>query len=528
MKKFLLLIMLVSTTAFSQTNTFTITGRAEGLKDSTKLFLRDDNGGKIIASAIVMHEKFEIKGSYPANDSFMYVTLHNKDYSSYKMFWIETERIGFNASKGNFSNAQITGSSIQLLADQLHQLTNSSYDSIRSLARSLNNKTGTDSVAIQDSISSIEQRIAQIRVGFIRKHPNSIYSASELSGVCKRIPVSTTRELYSLMPIHLQNSIYGKLIKKTIDFKKEIKVGETFVDFEQRGIDGKMVRLSDQKFEYLLLEFWFSNCGPCVRENPKLVEMYKEFHPKGFEIVAVSVDEDEKIWLDAIKRGGLPWVNVCELTGTANTAAIIYGVYEYPTNFLINKEGKIIAKNLRGDDLKKKLQELFKVNALKDNLELKKMVEKDQAIRMSNDVSNLEEIDQLHRNRVFELLALDSIKTNEDKINSALILQHTALEYCGDKLKSISPENYLLAYQFSKAAFNNGYKKAANFIAVTYDRYLLYTKGYQKYGTQRVFEDKTGEEVWAPIDQSTTDQERALYNVPPLNSLLSKYKMKSL
>lgn len=167
-------------------------------------------------------------------------------------------------------------------------------------------------------------------------------------------------------------------------------------------------------------------------------------------------------------------------------------------------------------------------NKFSNNLELKKMVEKDQAIRMSNDVSNLEEIDQLHRNRVFELIALDSIKTNEDKIHAALILQHTALEYCGDKLKSISPENYLLAYQFSKSAFNNGYKIAANFVAVTYDRYLLYTKGYQKYGTQRVFEDKTGEEVWAPIDQSTTDQERALYNVPPLDSLLSKYKMKSL
>ena len=167
-------------------------------------------------------------------------------------------------------------------------------------------------------------------------------------------------------------------------------------------------------------------------------------------------------------------------------------------------------------------------NAISNNLELKKMVEKDQAIRMSKDVTNLEEIDQLHRNRVFELLALDSIKTNEDKINAALILQHTALEYCGDKLKSISPENYLLAYQFSKSAFNNGHKKAANFVAVTYDRYLLYTKGYQKYGTQRVFEDKTGEEVWAPIDQSTSDQERALYNVPPLDSLLAKYKIRPL
>jgi peroxiredoxin len=228
------------------------------------------------------------------------------------------------------------------------------------MSQRVTTKIGRDSVALQDSILAIEKKINQVQIEFIRQHPNSVFSASLLGSVGKKIPVAVTQELYSLLPIQLQHSRYGQLVKKLIDFKRELKVGDTYVDFEQRGTDGKIVRLSEQKYEYLLLEFWFSNCGPCVRENPKLVEMYKEFHPKGFEIVAVSVDNNEKVWLDAIKRGGLPWINLCDLTGTDNTAAIIYGVYEYPTNFLINKEGKIIAKNLRGDDLRKRLLDLFK------------------------------------------------------------------------------------------------------------------------------------------------------------------------
>nr|WP_315176596.1 TlpA disulfide reductase family protein [uncultured Flavobacterium sp.] len=361
MKKNLLLIMLMTNAVFSQTTTFTIIGRIEGLQDSTKLFLRDNKAEKTIASAYVMNERFQIKGSYPTKDAFLYVMLHNKDFSKFKNFWIEKDKIEFQAAKGNFSDAKITGSSLQLLADQLQKSTNPHYDSIRMLTKNLINKSGPDSLAIQNSISSIERKIDQIQVEYIRKHPNSIFSASLLSVISKKIPVTKTKELYGLLPTYLQNSNYGKLVKKVIDFKKEIKVGEHFIDFEQRDSNGKMVRLSDVKFEYLLLEFWFSNCGPCIRENPKLVELYKKFNPKGFEIVAVSVDKSEKIWLDAIKRGGLPWINVCELTGTDNTAAITYGIYEYPTNFLINKEGKIIAKNVRGEDLQSKLMELFKI-----------------------------------------------------------------------------------------------------------------------------------------------------------------------
>ena len=152
------------------------------------------------------------------------------------------------------------------------------------------------------------------------------------------------------------------------------------------------------------------------------------------------------------------------------------------------------------------------------------MVLKDQEIRIKN-LENLDSIDKPQRIRLMEMIANGNIKTDKDKLNAALILQHTSLTYCNDKLSSVSNENYLLAYLFSKSAFENGYKEAAYYVAITYDRYLLYTEGYQKYGTQRIF-DENEEEVWAPIDTKTTDEERAEYNVPPLKELLKKYKIK--
>ena len=165
-----------------------------------------------------------------------------------------------------------------------------------------------------------------------------------------------------------------------------------------------------------------------------------------------------------------------------------------------------------------------KISDVSNNKELEQLVVKDQEMR-NNDTLDMEPIDKMHRHQVMELLADGQVITGQDKFNAALILQHTALTFCNEKLVSISPENYYLAYKLSKSAFESGYKNAGNMTAATYDRYLLYTEGYQKYGTQRIYDEKTEEEYWAPIDSNTTDEERAIYMVKPLKKLLKEYKI---
>lgn len=175
-----------------------------------------------------------------------------------------------------------------------------------------------------------------------------------------------------------------------------------------------------------------------------------------------------------------------------------------------------------------------------DNPLIEEMYLKDIEIReldAKTDTVNLEEYDKIHREKIFQLLAENKVITPKDKIRAACILQHTAAKICDGELTSLSPENFLLAYKLSSDALlilkqKNDTITIKNeniprIIALNYDRYLLYTFGYQKFGTQYVFDDKTGEMLLAPIDTTlSNDAERKKHNVEPLNVLLSRNKMK--
>lgn len=177
-----------------------------------------------------------------------------------------------------------------------------------------------------------------------------------------------------------------------------------------------------------------------------------------------------------------------------------------------------------------------------DNSLIKEIYLKDIEIReldAKTDTVNLEEYDKKHREQIFQLLAENKVITSRDKIRAAWILQHTAAKFCDGELTSLSSENFLLAYKLSSSALSQLEREKdtltikkeniPRIIALNYDRYLLFTYGYQKFGTQFVFDDKTEEMLLAPIDTTlSSDAERKKYNVEPLNLLLSKYKMKPL
>ena len=170
------------------------------------------------------------------------------------------------------------------------------------------------------------------------------------------------------------------------------------------------------------------------------------------------------------------------------------------------------------------------------------MYQKDIEIReldAKTDTVNLEDFDKIHREKIFELLATNQVITPFDKYRAALILQHTAAKFCDGQLTSMSSENFLLAFHLSSSALRQLKLKSDtitiekyNFprmVALNYDRYLLYSKGFQKFGTQFVFDDKTGDMLLAPVDTTlSNDEERRKYNVEPLRSLLDKYKMKPM
>ncbi len=138
-------------------------------------------------------------------------------------------------------------------------------------------------------------------------------------------------------------------------------IGATPPDFTQNDPDGKPISLSNFRGKYLLIDFWASWCAPCRAENPNVVKAYAKYHEKGFEILGVSLDNERgrENWLNAIKKDGLAWTQVSDLKYWNNEVARKYGISSIPQNFLLDPTGKIVGKNLRGETLSKKLEEIF-------------------------------------------------------------------------------------------------------------------------------------------------------------------------
>lgn len=329
MKKIILGLLTVIVISCNQkpTDEFSLSGITKGIVDGTYIYL--DLESNVIDSAMVENNTFVFTTELPKTP--IQVILHNKEFSNFRFLWLENNPMTFDASETDFRNAKVVGSEPENLSYSLHQ-------KIGALPR--------------------EER-QKLEVEFVKNNPNSIVSASMLSIYSTTWGKEKTKELFDEFSTENKNSEYGKSIAKYIELNKNPKIGERYVDFEMNDTNEIARNLSDFKDKLVLLEFWASNCGPCRKENPSLVKTYEKYNPKGFEIFAVSLDTKKTSWLKAIEKDKLPWLQVSDLKGRDNSASLIYGINGIPDNFLIDQNGIIVGRNLRGEELNKKLAELL-------------------------------------------------------------------------------------------------------------------------------------------------------------------------
>ncbi len=195
---------------------------------------------------------------------------------------------------------------------------------------------------------------------FIKENPNNVAAAFVAFTNSYTYDLEKLNEIVNSFDTAIHKSVYYQKINERLNKLKNTQVGKVAPNFTMKDVDGKAVSLKDFRGKYLLLDFWASWCGPCRKENPTVVKAYKKFHKKNFTVLGVSLDDNKDNWLKAIEKDNLTWTHLSDLKGWRNEASQLYGVMSIPQNFLLDKNGVIIAKDLRGEDLLDKLKEVLK------------------------------------------------------------------------------------------------------------------------------------------------------------------------
>ncbi|MGF1635631.1 MAG: redoxin domain-containing protein, partial [Cyclobacteriaceae bacterium] len=363
----IILINVCACNAYSQKE-FVIEGKTEGFADSTWLDLRNNELESIADSVQVFNNRFSFSGEVDEPSNYAITTRFSRDPASrqYKFLWLEPGKITLEGKYGEFRYAKVEGSKTQKQQDKLTDLKKNNeirYDSlVNEFQKGDLFADSTLKAKAMQIQASLRQESNDISNQFIKDNPGYLISAVELSYLMKSIDKDQAQSPYENLSPEIKSTKYGLAIDNFLKLNRSFKTGDTYVDINLPNSHNTPISLSDFKGKYVLLDFWASGCGPCRMEHPKLLELYNKYKDQGFEIYAVSLDKNRNNWLKAIEKDQIIWPNVSDLQGFNSQVALTYGVYYVPNNYLIDPDGIIIEKDLRGQSLEKRIEEIFSKN----------------------------------------------------------------------------------------------------------------------------------------------------------------------
>ena len=336
--------------------TASITGNITGLTDSVVYImgLGDEESAK--DSAVVKDGKFTWTGK---------VTDARKVYlqtpQRYMEFYMENAPVQINGTMDSLYYAKVTGSASQdeyvAFNDSQKEITDKMYALFPLLHEA---KEDAVKAQLEEQIDSLRKIRRASTEEYIRKHPTSPVSVGLIADMAViGGEFSHLNGLYNTLDLKAQQTVTGKKLAKRLEVVKRSSIGEPFKAFTQNDKDGKPVNTAAFKGKVILVDFWASWCGPCRAENPNVLKAYNKYKDKGFDVLGISLDDKADKWKEAIEKDGMPWTQISDLKGYDNEISTWYGIQAIPSTMLLDTNGVIIAKDLRGAALHKKLEEVF-------------------------------------------------------------------------------------------------------------------------------------------------------------------------
>jgi peroxiredoxin len=341
---------------------FVISGHINGLAEKSAVFITDANKPTdTLASTTVKGGVFILKGQVTEPNLY---ELNFGGAEKKTVLFIGNESVKVEGSADNLATLKVTGSPSQDDFMLFQQDFNPYFIQLNMLTQFANTPEGA---LKRDSIGEKYNAIAAViesKIDSFIQQGKSSYVSPFILVVTYQLsddPLLLERRFLTLSPA-VQESMYGKYLKEQIENGKIGAVGTEAIDFTQNDTSGKPISLSSFKGKYVLVDFWASWCRPCRMENPNVLAAYGKFKAKNFTVLGVSLDRERNLWIKAIHDDNLDWAQVSDLKFWNNEAAMKYRIQQIPQNFLIDPNGKIIGRNLRGPDLDARLCELLGCN----------------------------------------------------------------------------------------------------------------------------------------------------------------------